>query len=151
MIEKFNLYDEIVPPFLFDDEFFPDPRRARLSGLLTLNHRTNFLMAEENGKIDFQIQQIDQEISELKDMKRGYEAKALRHENLGETRQFESEYTLETRRHYQLAEQNRQIAKKIQTDIDRLEEKKKAILQKFHLNDIKQIRIPKDDSPLVGC
>ena len=25
MIEKFNLYDEIVPPFLFDDEFFPDP------------------------------------------------------------------------------------------------------------------------------
>ena len=102
-----------------------------LSGLLTLNHRTNFLMAEESGKIDFQIQQIDQEISELKGMKRGYEAKALRHENLGETRQFESEYTLETRRHYQLAEQNRQIAKKIQADIDRLEEKKKTLLQKY--------------------
>jgi hypothetical protein len=101
-----------------------------LSGLVMTSHRTNFLMAEESGKIDFQIQQIDQEIEELKEIKRGYEAKAIRHENLGETRQFESEYTLETRRHFQLAEQNRQIAKKIQEDIDRLEEKKKTLLQK---------------------
>ena len=99
-----------------------------LSALLTVGHRTNVLMAGEGSKLDLQIQQIDEEIAELKQMKRGYESRALRHENLGEMMQFESKYTLEMRAHYELAEQNREIAAKIQADIDRLEAKKRDLL-----------------------
>ncbi|MBS0626507.1 MAG: hypothetical protein JSS32_10705 [Verrucomicrobia bacterium] len=101
-----------------------------LSALLAVRHQTHFLMADNSSQIDQQIEQIDREIAELEDMKRGYEARAIRHENLGQMQQSESKYTLETRRHYQLAEQNREIAEKIQLDIDRLQEKKQALLKK---------------------
>lgn len=100
-----------------------------LSAMLAINRQAGFLMAGENGKLDQQIQQIDQEIAELEDMKRGYEARAIRHENLGQMMQTDSEYTLETRRHYQIAEQNREIAAKIQVDIDQLQAKKQALLK----------------------
>ncbi len=101
-----------------------------LSALLAFTHKSHQLMAGEGGATQEQIQLIDQEITELKEMKRGYESRAIRHENLGQMMQFESEYTLETRRHFQLAEQNREMAQKLQDDIDQLEQKKQDLLKR---------------------
>ena len=71
-----------------------------------------------------EVQKIDTEIQELQDMKLGYEARALRHENMAEYMQFEQKFVLETRRHIQLAEENRYKADLIQKQIDQLQEKR---------------------------
>src|SRR3990167_10366818 len=67
-----------------------------------------------------QVEQIDQEIERLEEVKRGYEAKALRHENQAERLQFDGQTYLETRRHLELADENRQKAAEVQKEIDRL-------------------------------
>jgi hypothetical protein len=77
-----------------------------------------------------QVAEIDARIQELTEMKRGYESKALRHENQAERLQFEDKAYLETRRHLELADENRRKAAKIQEEIDKLEAKKAAILRK---------------------
>ncbi len=74
-----------------------------------------------------QIHQIDQQIQELEDMKRGFEARALRHEDQADRLQFNDETYLETRRHIQLAEENRAKAAAIQKEIDRLQAEKKKL------------------------
>lgn len=76
------------------------------------------------------MQSIDKEIQELTEMKRGYEARALRHEDQAQRLQFRQNEHLEARKHLQLADANREIAKKIQQDIDDLQAKKQAILRK---------------------
>lgn len=70
------------------------------------------------------IQEIDSKIIELKEMKRGYEARALRAEDQASRLQFEDHFMLETRRFNQIAEMNRQKAAKVQQEIDRLEQEK---------------------------
>jgi hypothetical protein len=75
------------------------------------------------------VQQIDQQIQELQDMKRGYEARALRHENQAEYLQFDDQTYLETRRHNQLAEENRAKAAAVQEQIDKLQAEKKKLQQ----------------------
>lgn len=74
-----------------------------------------------------QIEEIDRQISELEAKKRGYEARALRHENQAEWLQFDTEAVLETRRHLQLAEENREKARQVQQQIDALQEKKSQL------------------------
>ena len=76
-----------------------------------------------NEKVD----QINAEIQELEAMKKGYEAKALRHESQAEYLQFDQQAVLETRRHLRLAEENRNKAKLIQERIDRLNQKKQNL------------------------
>ncbi len=70
------------------------------------------------------IQKIDSEIEQLEDMKRGYEAKALKHTDTATYLQFDTEAVLETRRHLKLAEENRNKAALVQERIDRLKEKR---------------------------
>ena len=77
-----------------------------------------------------QIEQIDTQIKELKEMKRGYEARALRAENQADRLQFEDHFVLETRRYYRIADENRAKAAKIQEEIDRLEDKRADLLKK---------------------
>lgn len=72
---------------------------------------------------------LDQQIEELEEMKRGYEAQALRHEDLVERLQFDDEAVLETRRHNQLAEENRAKAAKVQEEIDRLKQEREALVR----------------------
>lgn len=74
-----------------------------------------------------EIRQIDAQIEELQDLKRGYEAKALRQEDLAIYLQFENQAWLETRRHLQLAEENRNQAALIQKKIDILEARKRRL------------------------
>lgn len=74
-----------------------------------------------------EIQKIDGQIEQLENMKRGYEGRALRHENQAEYLQFEQQAYLETRRHLQLAEENRNKASLVQEQIDRLKAKKEQL------------------------
>jgi hypothetical protein len=79
------------------------------------------------GNRQMEVQKIDAEIQELEDMKRGYESRALRHENQAEYLQFEQQAVLETRRHIQLAEENRYKAELVQKQIDRLKARRSEI------------------------
>ena len=79
---------------------------------------------------DPRVQKLDQQIEELQEMKRGYEARALRHENQAVYLQFDNQAWLETRRHNQLAEENRQKAAACQEEIDRLQAERQKILGK---------------------
>lgn len=67
-----------------------------------------------------QICDIDCRIQELEEEKRGYEARALKHEDRAEFLQFEDQATVETRQHLKMAEENRQKARLVQEEIDRL-------------------------------
>lgn len=74
-----------------------------------------------------ELQKIDGEIEQLEEMKRGYESRALKQENMAEYLQFDSRAVLETRRLLQLAEENRNKAALVQEQIDRLKEKRKQL------------------------
>ncbi len=76
-----------------------------------------------------QLAQIDARLEELKEMKRGYEARALRHENQAERLQFDDQAYLETRRHLELADENREKAARIQEEIERLEAKRATLVR----------------------
>jgi hypothetical protein len=82
---------------------------------------------EESGAQE--VADIDEQILELENMKRGYIAKALRHEDQAERMQFENSMWLEARRHWELAAENRQMAARIQVEIDRLKAKRLQILR----------------------
>jgi hypothetical protein len=75
------------------------------------------------------VAQIDRQISELQDLKRGYESRALRHEDAAQYQQFESRNYLETRRHIELAQENRAKAEAVQKKIDQLEIKRADLLK----------------------
>ncbi|EKD86216.1 MAG: hypothetical protein ACD_37C00407G0001 [uncultured bacterium] len=81
-----------------------------------------------------EVQQIDAEIQELELMKKGYESRALRHENQAEYLQFDQRAVLETRRHLQIAEEERGKAAFVQEQIDQLKEKKRRIVIPFARN-----------------
>jgi hypothetical protein len=71
-----------------------------------------------------EIQSIDAQIEQLEGMKRGFEAKALRHNDMAEYMQFDQQLVLETRRHLQIADENRAKAAMVQEEIDRLKAKR---------------------------
>lgn len=83
----------------------------------------------ENPTIKAQLDEIDQQISELEAMKKGFEARALRHEDQAQRLQFEDRALLETRRHIELADENRAKANRVQQDIDRLQDQRRQLLQ----------------------
>lgn len=84
----------------------------------------SFCMGRED---DFLLmEQLDCRIHELKEIKRGFEATALRAENQGQRLQFDNENYLEARRYLKMAEVYRKKAKAIQDEIDRLEKIKAA-------------------------
>lgn len=77
-----------------------------------------------------EVREIDEQIAELKEMKKGYVAKATKHETQAERLQFLQQELQTAKKHWLLAEENREIAKKIQKNIDQLEEKKRTLLKK---------------------
>lgn len=88
-----------------------------------------FAWGEPTGGNQAKVKQIDSQIEELKEMKRGYESRAIRAENQADRLQFEQQFTLETRRFYELAEENRVKAQKVQDEIDKLEAEKARLLK----------------------
>lgn len=99
---------------------------------LTFSKQLHRIAAKELPKWQQQLHVLDQQISEFKNMKRGYEARALRHENQAQRLQFINGEYLTAKRHWELAKENRQIAQKIQVDIDRLEAQRKELLDDHH-------------------
>jgi hypothetical protein len=85
------------------------------------------LLGSSRASLEKQIDQIDQQIEQLEEMKRGYESRALRAENQATRLQFQDQYVLETRRYWEIAEENRAIAEKIQEEIDRLQIEKQNL------------------------
>lgn len=87
--------------------------------------------AVEKGRmpsVQEQVALIDDQIRDLEEMKRGYEAKALRHDDQALRLQFNQEWNLEVRRHLELAEENRQKAAIVQQEIDRLQATRKRLI-----------------------
>ena len=82
----------------------------------------------DNQAVSAQVAEIDRQIQELEDMKRGYEGRARRHEDQAERLQFQDQAYLETRRHLELADENRAKAAKAQQEIDRLQKEKQKLL-----------------------
>lgn len=78
---------------------------------------------------DERVREIDHQIEQLEEIKRGYEARALRHENQAERLQFDTQAVLETRRHNRLAEENRKKAALVQKKIDALKEERAWIVK----------------------
>ena len=76
-----------------------------------------------------QIQQIETQIQELEEIKRGYESKVAIHEDQASRLQFDDQTYLETRRQNQLAEENRAKATAIQKEIDRLKAERAKLLK----------------------
>ena len=81
-----------------------------------------------------QIEQLNAKIKELEDIKMGYLAKALRHEDQAERMQFENRMVLETRRHLELAQENRNKAAEIQREIDQLKAKRGRLIEQPRLD-----------------
>jgi hypothetical protein len=83
----------------------------------------------ENPAIAAQVEEIDRQISKLEGMKRGFEARALRHDDYAQRLQFEDRAVLETRRHLELADENRAKAARVQQEIDRLQIERRKLLK----------------------
>lgn len=101
---------------------------------LTLNLEEDFLRMlasadSDHSVVSPEISEIDRQIQELQDMKRGFEARALRHDDQAQRLQFEDRTVLETRRHNELAEENRSKAARVQQEIDRLQAERLKLLQ----------------------
>jgi hypothetical protein len=75
------------------------------------------------------VGEIDKQITELEGMKRGYEARARRHDDQAQRLQFQDRAVLETRRHLELAAENRAKADEVQKQIDLLNTEKAKILK----------------------
>jgi len=75
------------------------------------------------------LEKVESKIKELEEMKRGYEAKALSHDSQGDRLQFIQGELDRARMHWELAEQNRQVAKKLQQDIDAYHLKRNQLLE----------------------
>lgn len=90
---------------------------------------SNAPVAAQDPVVNTQVGEIDRQIEELERMKRGYEARALRHDDQAQRLQFEDRAVLETRRHNDLAEENRLKAAKIQEEINRLQAERKKLLK----------------------
>ena len=86
-----------------------------------------------------QISDIDDQIRELENMKRGYESRALRHDDQALRLQFNQEWNLEVRRHLELAQENREKAAVCQKEIDRLKERRKQLIEKYGAPDFEDL------------
>jgi len=82
----------------------------------------------ENPKAS-RIEQIDRQIEELKEIKRGYQAKANRFADQAERLQFYDRSLLESRRLSELAQENQEKANRAQEEIDKLTQERDKLLQ----------------------
>jgi len=73
---------------------------------------------------------LDKKILELEDMKKGYEAKAIKHANKAERLQFVEGQLQVAKKHWKLADENKKIADEIQKQIDELQVRKLKINKK---------------------
>ena len=76
-----------------------------------------------------QLSEINQELDKLINQRNLYLAKATRLQNQGDRLQFENNNLIDARRAWQQAQIHREIATRIQEEIDILEKRKQKLLQ----------------------
>lgn len=76
-----------------------------------------------------EVAEIDKEIDKLQNQRNLYLAKATRLQNQGDRLQFENNNLIDARRAWQQAQIHREIATRIQEEIDQLEQRKLKILE----------------------
>jgi hypothetical protein len=76
-----------------------------------------------------EVADIDKEIDKLQNQRNLYLAKATRLQNQGDRLQFENNNLIDARRAWQQAQIHREIATRIQEEIDQLEQRKQKILE----------------------
>ncbi len=84
--------------------------------------------------IESQADTMDQEIDKLINQRNLYLAKATRLQNQGDRLQFESNNLIDARRAWQQAQINREIATRIQEEIDTLENQRESFFKKHGMN-----------------
>lgn len=85
--------------------------------------------AEEEITPNEQVDQIDREIKQMKDLQNRYRAAARRFEDEGMRFQFQADMQQEAKRAYKKAELAKEKVKDLQAQIDALNEKKAEILR----------------------
>lgn len=80
-----------------------------------------------------ELQNIDQAISKLSDLRDKELARATRRQNDGDRLQFQSQNLLDAKQAWAEAEASREIAARYQQEIDQLETRKAEILQKHDI------------------
>ncbi len=101
--------------------------------LLALFSMGKGVLALQKSSWEKEVEQIDRQIEDLTDRKKGLESQALRHENQAQRLQFRQGELSTARKHWKIADQKRAKAAKIQKKIDKLEEKKKQIIRNHRL------------------
>lgn len=122
-------------------------------GLLTVFLTTSFLFSRENPTVllsgtqaissikvvsedwKTELSEIEQEMDKLKNQRNLYLAKATRLQNQGDRLQFEHNNLIDARRAWQQAQIHREIATRIQEEIDGLEKRKKGIMEAHGMTD----------------
>lgn len=89
--------------------------------------KESFKLIAEDWKTE--VSEIDKEIDKLTNQRNLYLAKATRLQNQGDRLQFEHNNLIDARRAWQQAQIHREIATRIQEEIDGLEKRKKQILE----------------------
>ena len=81
-----------------------------------------------------EVKALDEAIEKLKELKRKELASATWSQNQGDRLQFRSENLMDAKRHWKRADRSREMAEKVQDQIDQLEERKKEILEKKEIS-----------------
>lgn len=89
-----------------------------------------------------QAQTMNEEIDKLINQRNLYLAKATRLQNQGDRLQFEPNNLIDARRAWQQAQINREIATRIQEEIDTLEKQRQAFYETHGMS-----YIPRDETP----
>jgi hypothetical protein len=87
-----------------------------------------FSYASESSKTA-RIEQLNRQIEELQNIKRGYAARASRFNDQAERLQFQDRSLLESRRLSELADENTEKAARAQAEIDRLTLERDKLVQ----------------------
>lgn len=103
-------------------------RRALFIFFALLFGMSRFCYSEDTSSQQ-QLEQIDEELKQLNDLKNRYKAAATRHEDEGIRWQFTQNQKQEAKRAFQRAEMERQMVNEIQIRIDYLEEQKALLLK----------------------
>lgn len=82
-----------------------------------------------------ELEQLDTAIEKLTNLRNLELAKAARYQDQGDRLQFRQNQLMDARRYWQMADNSREIAARYQEEIDKLEVKRKAVIEQYNLKD----------------
>ena len=113
---------KVKKAFVFTMGFF-----LFLFAFFSFNKSNFFLRAADLLQWEQEIKQVEIDIKEVLELKMGYEARAVHHENKAQRLQFMQGQLQVAKRHWNLALKNREIVDKLEEELKILEGKKQSI------------------------